>query len=168
MSEEHSWAEDTVALGRREEGPQPPPAPQRPRRRARPGGGRGRALAIGVGCAVAMVMLVSAIGGDGGRSASEPTSQLRIGAGEREGTPVGPPTKTPKPRRKAGPLKVGPAQPAQKPPRSNKTPAAPLAAPVAEPEPSPEYEPTPEPVPEAPAAPPSPPSETPPSVEFGM
>jgi hypothetical protein len=166
MSEERTWAEDTVALGagnRRaplEPTAAPPPRPRRPRwLKAAP-------LMASAGAAVVVLALIGGGGDSPARPEAikpEPERNLPI---ERTRTPSRPTLERPV-RRRAGSLAVGLARRAPKPAKPE---PSPTPAPV-EPEPPPAYEPAPEPVAEPAPVPepsPAPEPETPAVVEFGM
>lgn len=168
MSEERSWAEDTVELGagdRRapsETTAAPPPRPRRPGRL------RSAAAIAFAGAAVIVFGLIGAGGDSRARRTAvkaEPEQSVRI---ERTTVPSRPILERPV-RRRAGSLAVGLARRAPKPAKPKPRPA-PAPAPV-EPEAPPAYEPAPEPVAEPAPAPepsPAPAPETPAAVEFGM
>jgi len=170
MSEERSWAEDTVALGRDEvEGVGEVPTPSRDQQRRRGGGLKAAALLAAIGVIVVLVGLLG--GGGAGKSEGERTAPERTVTGEKNEAPL--PMATGRPRtarHRAGRLAFGRGRPAPKSPQRSKP--RPEAAPeVVEPEAAPVYEPAPEPVaaPEpTPGPSPSPAPETPAAVEFGM
>lgn len=172
MSEERSWAEDTVALGSRERGEEAEPgraAPTRPPRRRRPGRWGGPALIASVG---ALVLTIAALagGGDGTDSGQaivpkrEQAQPLEMWRPDPADTGVWRQV-----RRRSGSLEIAKARRAPEPARTQTEPPQ-EPAPVEE-EPAPVYEPAPEPVVEpepAPGPSPAPAPETPAAVEFGM
>lgn len=168
MSEERSWAEDTVELGAADRRAPSEPTTAPPARRPRPG--RQRAAAA-IGIAGAAVIVLVLLGG-GGDSQERPEAAIKAeperGAQvERKTTIPSEPSFHRPARRRAGSLAVGLARRAPKPEKSK---PAPAPAP-AEPEAVPTYEAAPEPGAEpapAPEASPAPAPETPAAVEFGM
>lgn len=176
MSEERSWAEETVVIGGREEkidADAAVPAIRRSRRpRRSPGGRRVAGVVVTVGAVVIFVGVIA--GGGGGADRPEPISST-----PHQSAPIEEKQKPPSPykgwgpvRRQAGALEVGIARPAPKAARSAQRPkAATVQAPEApELEAAPVYESAPEPVaePEPSAPAPAPVAETPARVEFGM
>ncbi len=167
MSEERSWADDTVELdsGARR-APREPDAV--PTARGRRPGGLGAAAAIGV-AGVLLIVFVLLGGGDESR---ERPKTVKV---ERERIPSHAKTTTPEPpslhrplQRRAGSLAIGLSRRAPKPAKPQ---PAPAPAPVEPEAAAPTYEATPEPVAEpvpAPEASPAPAPETPAAVEFGM
>ena len=172
MSEERSWAEDTVVLGSRDRGEEAEPeraAPTRRPRSRRHRMWRAPALIVGVG---AVVITIAALAGDGdGRDSRQATTRpdriVPVERGQRAPQIAG--GGPPHVGRQVGPLEIAGARRAPKPARSKTEPAQ-APAPVQE-EPAPVYEPAPEPVvePEPVSEPsPAPAPETPAAVEFGM
>jgi hypothetical protein len=172
MSEERSWAEDTVVLGSRDPSEEAEPdraAPTRRPRRRRPGRWRAAALIVGVGALVITVLALA--GGDGqtnGGQAIVPMPEQTRPLERERGVPAARDIRRQVPRQ-AGALEIAKARRAPKPARSKTEPAQ--APAQVEEEPAPVYEPTPEPVVEPepapePSAAPAP--ETPAAVEFGM
>lgn len=171
MSEERSWAEDTVALGRDqiEGATETEPTPSRGLQGRRPGVPKAAGLLVGIGV---MVLLVGLLGGGGEKESPtmERPAPDRAATGEWTGTtPMTTGGARPTPHRD-GPLAIGRGRPApEAPPKARPSPE-PVPEP-AEPETTPVYEPAPEPVaePDPPPAPrPAAVPETPAAVEFGM
>lgn len=167
MSEERSWAEDTVELGTGDRAAPSEPRPAPPSRRRRPEGRRA-AAAIGVAGAVVIVLALLGGAGDGGESPETVEAEPERSAPVERKTTASPLPSLHRPvRRRAGSLAIGLARRAPKP---SETKPAPAPAP-AEPEAEPTYEPAPEPVAEpapTPEASPAPTPGTPAAVEFGM
>lgn len=168
MSEERSWAEDTVELGAVDRrAPSEPKAAPLPRRGQ---GRRGAATAIGVTGAAMIVFSLLGGGGDGrDRREAKAEPERRATVETETAIPSQPSYRRPV-ERQAGSFAVGLARRVPKPPKPKPAPAPPPAAPEA----VPTYEPVPEPVAEPAPTPPAPEAsaapalETPAAVEFGM
>jgi hypothetical protein len=168
MSEERSWAEETVELGAVDRrAPSEPEAAPPLRRRGGPGRA-GAAAAIGLAGAAMIALVLIGGGSDGAKRAEAIKAEPRRGAGVERATTIAPRPSFDRPvRRRAGSLAIGLARQAPKPPRPKLPPAPAPAAP----EEAATYEAPPEPVAEpapAPEASPAPAPETPAAVEFGM
>lgn len=174
MSEERSWADEAVALGREAEKRPDERAPGKQPRRAR--GVSGRFL---LAMATAVVVIVGiAFAGNGG-GADQPSTEA--GGPTRQSVGPSPIGTAAEDRHQAHRLKVqkAPRRPERRGRRhrrdGSKSKAIPPRTEQPEAEEAPAYEAAPEyvPEPEPAAAPPPPPApapaaETPPSVEFGM
>lgn len=167
MSEERSWAEDTVELGAVDRRAPSEPTAAPPARRRRPGR-QGAAAAIGIAAAAVIVFALLGGAGDSGKRPEAIKADPERSAQVEQKTTIPSKQSLHRPvRRRAGSLAIGLAQRAPKPKRSK---PAPAPAPP-EPEAVPTYEAAPEPVAEpvpAPEARPAPVPETPAAVEFGM
>lgn len=172
MSEERSWAEDTVVLGSRDRGEEAEPervAPTRRPRSRRIGLRKAPALIVGLGTVMITIAVAALAGGGDGRDSLQATTRPdRIVPVEREQqAPQIAGGGRPQVGRQVGPLEIAEGRRAPKPARSKTEPAQAPAS--VEEEPAPVYEPAPEPVVEPepePSAAPAP--ETPAAVEFGM
>jgi len=172
---EQTWADDTVALGGREEPAPPEPGPPRPLR-GRAALPSRRLVLSGAGAAVLIAGIAALLGGDSDSKPETRPAPIRAVADPAPSIPIEPPThpgrredqRAPAPalkRQPEGKLEQREREPtASRPAHELDTPPAPDPAPVpavVEPAPAPELSP-------APPAPARPPAPTPPAVEFGL